>query len=62
MMLIQSQNSNSPGASSVGMSCLRARNITSGSKKVDNVPGAGNRVVFGGWALLVVMAAMGLLL
>ncbi|ESZ91879.1 hypothetical protein SBOR_7744 [Sclerotinia borealis F-4128] len=65
MMLIQSPSGSFEGGSGLvtaQMSCLRARNVTSGSKEVDDVPGTGNRVVHGGWALLVVMGAVGILL
>ncbi|KAF7868414.1 hypothetical protein EAF04_004946 [Stromatinia cepivora] len=64
MMLIQSPSVDfrgGAGFTNAKMSCLRARNITSGSQEVNDVPGAGNRVVFGGWTLFVAIVAMGLL-
>lgn len=44
------------------MSCLRATNITSGSRKVDSVPGAASRVMFDGWVTLVALGTLALLL
>ncbi|KAJ8070926.1 hypothetical protein OCU04_001284 [Sclerotinia nivalis] len=64
MMLIQSPSVDFRGGNGITtarMNCLRAKNITSGSQEVDNVPGAGNRMVLGGWTLFVVMGAMSLL-
>lgn len=65
MMLIQSPSADANGGAGfthAELSCLRAENVTSGSKEVDGVPGAGNRLVLSGWALLLVTGTMGLLL
>ncbi|CCD48324.1 hypothetical protein QC760_001810 [Botrytis cinerea] len=65
IMLIQSPSADfngGAGFTNAELSCLRAQNFTSGSKEVDSVPGAGNRLVLGGWALLLVTGAMGFLM
>ncbi|TGO43881.1 hypothetical protein BCON_0767g00010 [Botryotinia convoluta] len=65
MMLIQSPSADVDGGAGfthAELSCLRAENVTSGSKEVGDVPGAGNRLVLGGWALLLVTGAMGFLM
>ncbi|KAF7960208.1 hypothetical protein EAE96_001806 [Botrytis aclada] len=64
MMLIQNPSPDVDGGAGfthAELSCLRAENVTSGSKEVDDVPGAGNRLVLSGWALLLVTGVMGFL-
>ncbi|APA06074.1 predicted protein [Sclerotinia sclerotiorum 1980 UF-70] len=64
MLIMQSPNPDfqGTGVSFSNLSCLRAKNISSGSEDVKNVPAAGSRMVLGGWTLFVVMSAMSLLL
>ncbi|CAD6457563.1 0b098e37-7124-4ec1-a722-d729003e9370 [Sclerotinia trifoliorum] len=60
IMQSPSEDFRGTGLSFSNMSCLRAKNITSGSKNVNDVPGAGSRMALGGWTLFVVMGAMSL--
>ncbi|KAA8573421.1 hypothetical protein EYC84_005007 [Monilinia fructicola] len=64
MMLIQGPSNDFVGGgfTIAQMSCLRATNITSGSRKVDSVPGAASRVMFDGWVTLVALGTLALLL
>jgi len=49
---------NGKSATSSKMSCLRAKNIEKGSKKVHGVPGMGYRVQATAWGLAGVMVVM----
>lgn len=65
ILIVQSPSENfrqGTGLTFANMSCLRAKDISSESEDVKNVPGAGSRMVLGGWTLFVVMGAMSLLL
>ena len=61
ILLVQSPGRNffnGSGATSVGLSCLRATNSTPGSEEIGDVPGAGSRMGYSVWGLVGMMAMM----
>ncbi|CZR69414.1 uncharacterized protein PAC_19314 [Phialocephala subalpina] len=61
ILLVQSPRRdvfNGSGATSVGLSCLRATNFTPGSEEIGDVPGAGSRMGYSVWGLVGMMTMM----